>query len=315
MIIAICGEDNFRSFERLKELKKEYQKNDFRVFVFDFSKSSLEENSWENLKTMFFNRGLFEEKKLIIVEDLIDTSFKDKVKELSDILKKNNEVEEKNIAIVFYERDTLKKSVLPAWLSKNIKANEEFKILKGNDLIKYVKDCEQKLDVKFSPEARTALLMGAESDVSLINNVLQKASLLQLKQVNVSDLAEIFKGKWNIRIFDLLDSLVESQVKRSLSLIDQLILDGSDPIFDIFPMIIFQARNLLMVKSEPEKGTLGLNPFVYKKAKIASFKFSLSELKTLYRLLSQYDFQIKTGKIQPRLAIELIAIQFTKKSL
>ena len=49
-----------------------------------------------------------------------------------------------------------------------------------------------------------------------------------------------------------------------------------------------------------------LRPFVVDKAYYQSEKFTLNELKKIYRKLFQIDIDVKTGKIKPEIAIDLL---------
>jgi len=51
---------------------------------------------------------------------------------------------------------------------------------------------------------------------------------------------------------------------------------------------------------------LNLHPFVIKKSLWQARKFSLEELKRIYRKIFQIDLNIKTGRLDPQIALDLL---------
>jgi DNA polymerase III delta subunit len=68
-------------------------------------------------------------------------------------------------------------------------------------------------------------------------------------------------------------------------------------------MINFQLRNLLIVKSGAK---LNAHPYVIKKTVRQAGNFSLGDLKKIYQKIFQVDVGIKTGKIDPEVALDLL---------
>ncbi len=81
---------------------------------------------------------------------------------------------------------------------------------------------------------------------------------------------------------------------------------------------LIRHRNLIKIKSLAENSsfsswqfsyqaskTLGLHPFVVKKTLPIAQNFSMEELKNSYQKLLELDYQIKTGKIDPKIGIEM----------
>jgi len=82
-------------------------------------------------------------------------------------------------------------------------------------------------------------------------------------------------------------------------------------------MIVYQVRNLLVVKELAEKGLMyasivkksGLHPFVVKKTFFQCRAFSLEELKNIYRRIFTIDSQIKTGRVEAETALDLLVVR------
>jgi len=87
----------------------------------------------------------------------------------------------------------------------------------------------------------------------------------------------------------------------------------------IWTMIIYQFRNLMKIRSILEENKKnksfqklrqqfqksGIHPFAIKKTLPIAKKFSIEELRKIYKELFEFDLKIKTGKIEPRLGIEM----------
>jgi len=92
-------------------------------------------------------------------------------------------------------------------------------------------------------------------------------------------------------------------------------IERGDSPFYILTMINFQFRNLLLVKdleakslSEITSILKPMHPFVVKKSLSLAKKFTIQELEKIYVKLFQMDLAVKTGKIKPEMALELLII-------
>jgi len=57
---------------------------------------------------------------------------------------------------------------------------------------------------------------------------------------------------------------------------------------------------------------LKMHPYVLKKSFDQAKSFSLPELKKIYRMMLQADLCIKTGKVKPDTALDLLVMDITK---
>ena len=81
-------------------------------------------------------------------------------------------------------------------------------------------------------------------------------------------------------------------------------LDNGDNSLYLFSMIAYQFRNLLIIKENSKKS--GLHPFVVQKSIYLCRQFTMDQLKKIYQKIFQIDLDIKTGKIEPELALDLL---------
>ncbi len=81
-------------------------------------------------------------------------------------------------------------------------------------------------------------------------------------------------------------------------------------------MFVYQFRNLLKIKSLLEQNLSNqeiavkakMHPFVIQKSVEQCRRFEMEDLKKIYQKLFDADLAIKTGKINPRLALDLLVV-------
>lgn len=114
-------------------------------------------------------------------------------------------------------------------------------------------------------------------------------------------------------IFAMVDALGQRNGAQALHHLHRLLVN-SQPL-SLFGMMIRQFRLILMAREWMDDGgsvkdmpsALGLHPFVAKKVSDQARGYSsLDEIKFIYRHLLELDHQIKTGKTNDRLALELL---------
>ncbi|HZK28141.1 MAG TPA: DNA polymerase III subunit delta [Thermoclostridium sp.] len=114
-------------------------------------------------------------------------------------------------------------------------------------------------------------------------------------------------------IFDLTDAMSQRRISEALRIMDELI-QSREPIALIVAMI---GRQLVMLaktkKLEDSKvpkskmaGLVGISPYYIDKTRRQATNFSMDALKRLIDKCADLDLEIKTGKIDGRLAMELL---------
>jgi DNA polymerase III subunit delta len=116
-------------------------------------------------------------------------------------------------------------------------------------------------------------------------------------------------------LFEMVDALAEGRGKVALALLYRLLQEKDEDPFRVYGMIVRQFRLLLIAKEhltfggrrDGLKEALGTNSdFVADKTSRQSRAFSLEQLEDIYRTLMDYDLKMKTGRIEPLLALDLL---------
>lgn len=315
MIIFLYGEDEFRSNRKLAEIKNKFLQNykeGGTLFVFDFGESAAKINE---MLLKLSSGGLFSNKKLAIVENILQNKTAAESKELLDFLKKADKEGTKDLTLVFWEKEKIdKKLKLAKFLLEKAK-KQEFDLLNGAKLTSWIigeiKEISEDT-ITISPKATEKLSIFVGNNLSLLSKEIEKLVGYRNKgEISEEDVDLLVKSKIDSDIFKTIDSLARQDKKTAVELLHNHLSTGEDP-FYLLSMYFFQFRNLLKVKplaernmSQPEiAAKLKIHPFVAKKSLEQGRNFSLAELKSLYKNLCDIDAEAKSGKIEIGLALD-----------
>ena len=125
--------------------------------------------------------------------------------------------------------------------------------------------------------------------------------------------AILTKSKIETDIFATIDAFSAKDKKKALKLLHRHLEKGDSPLY-LLSMLKFQISNLLIVKDLIERKTSyshilnksNLHPYVVKKNWNLAQKFDLEQLKKIYRKIFKLELKIKTGKIDPALALDVL---------
>lgn len=313
MIFFLYGKDNFRSLQKLKQIVACHEKvhtTGLNLRFFDCQK-----HTFEDFRDQVRTKSMFQEKKLFVVRNAFSSAdFKQAFLQHQDLFSKTQNL------IVFYEdKDLSGKDSFFIWLQKN-STSQKFDILKGSQLKNWIKKQLTKYNAEIEPAALSLLIERTNNDLWQISNELQK--LVSYKNhkdkitIFIQDVEALTPQKLDPNIFKTIDFIAQKQKQKALSLIHEHLQKGDNPIY-LLSMITFQFRNLLIVKELTMRSgarnsalnKLGMHPFVLRKSLWLAQKFSFEELKKIYQKIFQIDLAIKSGKIEPEMAIDLLIIQ------
>ncbi len=319
MLIFLYGPDTYRSRQKLNEITEHYKK--VHKSGLNLRHLDLEEKDFQDFRDEFLSISMFGEKKLFVLEGAFSNKdFKEK------FFKNNKNFLKTEDIILFYERKSLSKKngALFLFLEKEAKA-QKFDFLTSQKLKNWVKTEFKKLEGKIEESALQELIDFVGSDTwqmaqevkKLVNYkkgpAFAKATAGKGKEIQRKDVESLVKPKIEPDIFETIEALALKNKKLALRLIHHHIEKGDNPLY-LLSMINFQFRNLLIVKSlsrqyrdfYPISKASGLHPFVAKKAFFQAQKFEFAELKKIYQKIFQADLDIKTGKVEPETALDLL---------
>lgn len=315
MIIFLYGEDEFRSNRKLAEIKNRFEKNNpaGAGFVFDFGEAEIKS---EDLIFELSSGGLFSDKKLAVVRNALQSKKNAENEGLLEFLKKLKKEENKDLTIIFWEKEKIdRKTRLAKFLAAN-SDSQEFVYLAGAKFHSWIRDeikAKSNDLVKISSAAaeKLASFVGPE-DLNLLDCEMEKLAAFKEKgEITDADVDRLVKSRISTDIFRTIDALSSGDKSLALEYLHNHLNSGDDP-FYLLSMYFFQFRNLLKVKPLLERnilerdiaGKLKLHPFVVKKSAAQGRNFTRSRLEVIYRDLCELDYAAKTGKVEIGLALD-----------
>ena len=172
---------------------------------------------------------------------------------------------------------------------------------------------------EITPQAADAIATVVNADLLRADNELCKlvAYVNGERPISEDDVAALTPYVPEANVFEMVDALATGNGARALELIQQSLHDDpKDPGFRLFALIVRQFRLLLMTRDHIAQGgaaqgpaiakALGLHPFAAGKLARQSRRFRAEQLDAILKRLQRYDQDMKTGRIQPRLALDLL---------
>lgn len=204
-----------------------------------------------------------------------------------------------------------------------------FPQLEGTKLSDWVRERVRAKGTEIEPAAVQELVTRVGADLWQMNGEIDKLFAFAVgKKITKQMVETLVHASFEGKIFELMDAISKKQTKRSITLLEQERLSGSDDHY-LLIMLGRQVRILLSAKAFlertsplPEGGmrgvinefatAAGLNPFVVGKALEQARLFNLDDLTRAHDLLFEYDLNIKTGRMPAGLAVDLLTDHFIR---
>lgn len=180
---------------------------------------------------------------------------------------------------------------------------------------------------EISPQAADAIASVVSDDLLRADNELCKlvSYVDGERPISEDDVAALTPYVPEANVFEMVDALASGNGARALELIQQSLHDDpKDPGFRLFALIVRQFRLLLMTRDHIAQGggtqapaiakALGVHPYAAGKLPRQARRFRIEQLDFILKRLQQYDQDMKTGRIQPRLALDLLVASLASES-
>lgn len=309
MIIFIYGPDTYRSRQKLNEIVEHYKKihkSGLNLKYFDFKK-----DSFEDFRDSFRSSSMFKEKKLLVLQNIFAN-----LKIENDFSKFLMEFSKSKEIVLIYEKEVDENNPFFKKLKK-ITKSQNYKLLKESQLRDWVKKEFQKYSNKIDAQALELLVNYVGNNLWQMENEIKKlVNYCGKNEIKTQDVETLVRPKIETDIFKTIDAIAAKNKKEALTLIKEHLEKGDSPAY-LLAMINFQFRNLVIVGSQSTNDTrmfrikdmskkLRMHPFVLRKTIQQARKFSLEELKKIYQKIFEVDLDIKTGKLDPETALDLL---------
>lgn len=226
--------------------------------------------------------------------------------------------------LVFIEEKRISKSNPIHRLASQLEGGfvREFRPPKGDPLRQWIRERVEEKGGQISPPAVEELANFLGNDLRLLDQEIEKLlTYARERPIEKEDVDLLVSQVQVATIFSLVDALGHRDSRKATIYLHELI-DAGQPLLYIFFMITRQFRLLLQAKELQIEGLgwqaiqtrLGLHPFVAQKLAEQAGNFSRSRLEVIHHRLLEVDTAIKTGQVEPQLALDLLAIELCTSS-
>ncbi len=305
MIYLLYGTKNHLIQNEIKKISKTFEN-------INISKFDLDSENIENIINDCMTLPLFSEKKLVICENAnMFTASTSKDSEIIEQYLNNPNPDTTLIFTINQEKIDERKKI-----TKLIKKNGTVK--EFNENISPVQIIKTGLKDYQIDNSLINLFIERVGDNSLIlENEIEKLKLYKEDQIiTKEDILNVTTKKIDTDIFKLLDHIVKNNKSEALEIYHEMIKMNEEPIKIIIMLanqfrIMYQSKELLK-KGLSEKdiaSTLKIHPYRIKLAIQNGKKYSSDLLLQYLSDLADIDINIKTGKTDKNLALELFILK------
>jgi len=140
------------------------------------------------------------------------------------------------------------------------------------------------------------------------------------RPITEDDVATLTPYVPEANIFKMVDAIAEGRGQLALDLMHRLLADKKQDPFGLYGMIVRQFRLLLLAKEHLVSGgtangiasAVSVRPFVAQNLARQARGFALDDLERIYRSLAETDLKMKTGRIDPALALDLFVASIAR---
>lgn len=321
MILFVYGPDTFRSKEKLKEIIAQFREKRDNVGM-NVVKLPGEKLEFSKLRQESMTQGFLAEKKMIVIEQLLEHGSQDVHEEVHAFLKDHDS--EDNV-LVFFETGFVPKKTKKDAATKKLfdllkkqKFSFPFPELSPHEITGWVKTRVAALGSTIEPAALKEIGTRVGANLWRMAQELHKLSALKHNEaITHEDVATHVDGILEERIFALTDAIAQQNTAQSLLLLSQEKERGAHEMY-LLTMIVRQFRIILQIADALSEGItspakiakqLGLHPFVVKKTLPLVQKYNAKQLKEIYARLLNIDRALKSSHPNPHMLLDLLILE------
>lgn len=308
--VYICNDEYLLNEEKMK-LIKEKAIDEFNVSKYNF----LDSDPLEIINEMMTVSLLGEERLVIITNpEFLKSTYKN-----SNIVERFiNYFENENtdtILVIFSESDLDYKLKINSVLKS--KANiKKISAIEGNDLNSWIINRLNSFGFKIDSVALTELIERTDGDIMLINNELEKLMLYQTdKNISYNTVKLLVSRNLEDNIFNLLNAFVANDKKTLFQIYEDFMTLNEDEM-RIISAISNKLEEILYTKMLVNRRMSKDDIATYFKVKPgrayymieAAKKINDNTIKNLIERITKLDFDIKSGKIDKKLGLQLFIL-------
>ncbi|MBC7872074.1 MAG: DNA polymerase III subunit delta [Chitinophagaceae bacterium] len=319
------GEDSLTRDEAVKKLREAMggdSNADLNISEFDGQVASVAE-----IVNAVTSYPFLSDKRLVIVKDLLawltrkgaGTAGKKGIEHLLEVLPTLPDYSR----LVLIERETLSDKDKLVQLAEASPNGYSKGFTAPKDATGWIqKRAQAEYNIQIDNRAAAALAEVTGDDLQRADNELVKLFnyVAGERPITEADVAALTPYVPEANIFEMIDALAVGRGQQALHLLHRLMAEKDQDAFSLFGMIIRQFRLLLLAKEHLTTGgspgsiagALGIKPYPAQKLAQQSRTFNVEQLERILRSLLDFDVKMKTGRIDPDLALDLFVASVSK---
>lgn len=190
---------------------------------------------------------------------------------------------------------------------------------RGTEMGRWIQEETEKEGGRITPQAAVRLGSLVDEDTRMAVQEIRKllAYTNYQRAIEIDDVELLTTAMGEENIFAFVDALGNLDGRQAVGKLHRL-LDDSDAL-PIFGMVVRQFRLLLLARETLDSGggdedivrNVKIHPYVARKVSTQARNFTLLSLETIYHKLQSVDEAIKSGQMQPDIALETFVVDIT----
>lgn len=193
-----------------------------------------------------------------------------------------------------------------------------FIALTPEELQQWVAQQASKAGFTFADGAAELLILYTGGHLQALSGEIEKISLYigQDGRVTKEHIDQLVSRSTEQNVFILIEDIVQLRLDRAFVILEELLKQKEEPI-KILMLIARQFRIIMQVKELSKQGysgqqiasQIGIHPYAVKVAEGQARKFDSGKLSSILSQLADLDYQMKSGKIDKVLGLELFLLK------
>lgn len=313
MLLLFYGQDGYRSFQKLQELKKKYvdaSLGDTNLTTIDVTAIKP-----DDLAAQLFAFPFLAKTRLVVLPDLLSNGPKAVQEKFESLITK---IPSTTVAVVYESGVPDRRTTLFKLLKKEATV-QEFAPLMGAQLNAWISQLLGEWEVRITPLAREQLVGITGADTWRLATELRKlaTALLHLpsaeRQITPQLVTDMVVGAPEVSVFALTDALLAGNQAQTIAQLKRVVDQGENEQY-LIAMVASALRSLALIRESLDGGAssqaavaaaTGLKPFVVGKQLAAARRLTMRQVSELYTGLVALDAGLKSGTMQSEIGLEL----------
>jgi DNA polymerase III delta subunit len=319
MLLFFYGQDGYRSFHKLQELKAKYvdaSLGDTNLTTIDVASIKP-----EDLAAQLFALPFIAKTRLVVLPGLLSKAPKAVQEKFETLYAK---IPESTVAVVYEPGIPDRRTALFKQLIKNAKV-QEFEALIGLKLNQWIDGVLAMWQVTILPPAREQLVAATGGDTWRMATELEKLATFLMdrsvaeRKITPELITAMVEGTPLVNIFSLTDALSTGNVASVVRQLRQLVTQGENEQY-LIAMVGSTLRSLALIRDGLDQGATtpaalatitGLKPFVIQKQLAAAKAVTMAQVTDLSVQLTMLDAGLKNGTMASEVGLELYLMRAT----